>query len=500
MIELIRHNYNPKEILKNLIYFTVVLLRLPFSKPYLHTQKKMVKIKLRNKINALKYDINAAQKIYKKINNLHNLSIKLNVDTPEFYKWKSTAALFFGKYPQWKEGRIDYIKKQVSINKKFQKKIGKKILIIEPGSIISTIGQFFNLDAWIKSKILGFQDNEELILPLMPNFKKRIANPCLLDYFKKYINVIEDPDKAKLYYSFTDNSKCLFDEHIPCGDDIVPHTHASGTYIQSMWDSQNKEPLFKITDDHNERGKKILRQMGIKENDWFVTCHVREPFYKDRDDYRDSDISSFFLAFKEIVANGGWVIRMGDKSMSPIPKMNNVIDYATSEHKSDWMDIFLCASSAFMLGTSSGLTAVSYIFGRPIAMTNNLPTATTYLSKRDIFLPRLMQSLEDGRMLNLVELMTKPYNFGCYDGMYRNILKVKPLPNTDIEIQNLTAEMIKRVNDNIGYTEEEEKLQNNFKSLTAAREVMTGLPGFPIQCRIGKEFLKNNKRFLKEID
>ena len=133
-------------------------------------------------------------------------------------------------------------------------------------------------------------------------------------------------------------------------------------------------------------------------------------------------------------------------------------------------------------------------------MTNNLPTATTYLSKRDIFLPRLMQSLEDGRMLNLVELMTKPYNFGCYDGMYRNILKVKPLPNTDIEIQNLTAEMIKRVNDNIGYTEEEEKLQNNFKSLTAAREVMTGLPGFPIQCRIGKEFLKNNKRFLKEID
>ena len=121
--------------------------------------------------------------------------------------------------------------------------------------------------------------------------------------------------------------------------------------LRDMWEKNgatinftNEELVFAAL--HHDLGKVGNLEHDYylpQENDWFVTCHVREPFYKDRDDYRDSDISSFFLAFKEIVANGGWVIRMGDKSMSPIPKMNNVIDYATSEHKSDWMDIFLCA-------------------------------------------------------------------------------------------------------------------------------------------------------------
>ena len=126
-------------------------------------------------------------------------------------------------------------------------------------------------------------------------------------------------------------------------------------------------------------------------------------------------------------------------------------------------------------------------------MTNNLPTAATYLSKRDLVLPRLMQRLEDGRMLSLVELMTSPYSLGANDGMYTHINKVKTIPNTSLEIKNLTLEMLDRLDGTMKYSQEEELLQQDFKRKTADKEVMIGFPGFPIQCRIGNHFLKSHQ-------
>ena len=172
--------------------------------------------------------------------------------------------------------------------------------------------------------------------------------------------------------------------------------------------------------------------------------------------------------------------------------MNRVIDYAISEFKSDWMDIFLLADAKFILGCSSGPTTVAYAFGTPIVMTNNLPTAGTYLSKRDLFMPRLMQRLDNGKMISLVDSMTKPYNLAANDGMYRNIFKVKTIPNNNIEIKNITIEMLQRLDGSIKYSSADENLQSEFKKKTAEKEVMIGFPGFPIQCRLGNYFLQNN--------
>ena len=155
------------------------------------------------------------------------------------------------------------------------------------------------------------------------------------------------------------------------------------------------------------------------------------------------------------------------------------------------MDVYLCASCKFMLGTSSGLSTITYIFGKPIAMTNNLPTAATYLSKRDLFMPRLMQRLDNGKMISLVDSMTKPYNLAANDGMYRNIFKVKTIPNNNIEIKNITIEMLERLDGSIKYSAADENLQSEFKKKTAEKEVMIGFPGFPIQCRLGNYFLQN---------
>ena len=316
----------------------------------------------------------------------------------------------------------------------------------------------------------------------------------MFNYYKPYIEIIEDPQKAKYYYNKLKYCQAWHNIRIPSGDNHNPyHSHTSAVYVQSIWDKEGRKPLFELTEEHREKGEKVLRKMGLPKGSWFVTCHVREPHYKDKEDFRDSDINSYFEAFKEITKHGGWVIRIGDKSMKPLPDMPQVIDYAISEHKSDWMDVFLCASTKFMLGTSSGLSGVSYVFGVPIAMTNLMPTMCAYLTKKDVFIPRLMQSLEDGRMLSLIELMTSPYNLGANDGMYTHINKVRTIPNTSLEIKNLTLEMLGRLDGTMKYSQEEELLQEDFKRKTADKEVMIGFPGFPFQCRIGNYFLKNHK-------
>ena len=85
-----------------------------------------------------------------------------NFDVPQLYLWTSIAALSLGKKDQWINNRLEYIKRQSLITEKLHKK-ENNFLIIEPGLILNTIGTTFNLDAWIKSRILGFQKDHKLI-------------------------------------------------------------------------------------------------------------------------------------------------------------------------------------------------------------------------------------------------------------------------------------------------------------------------------------------------
>ena len=54
--------------------------------------------------------------------------------------------------------------------------------------------------------------------------------------------------------------------------------------------------------------------------------------------------------------------------------------------------------------------------------------------------------------------------------------------------------MLDRLEGIMKYSQEEEQLQKDFKEKTAAKEVMIGFPNFPIQCRIGNDFLKSHKQ------
>src|SRR3546814_3430723 len=97
---------------------------------------------------------------------------------------------------------------------------------------------------------------------------------------------------------------------------------------------------------------------------------------------RDARIADYRPAIEYLTASGGYVVRLGDRSMTRAEPQAGLVDYPFTEAKSDWMDIYLAARCRFHDGTSSGMSFVPLLFGRPALLTNWIPLAQDRKSTR----------------------------------------------------------------------------------------------------------------------
>jgi putative glycosyltransferase (TIGR04372 family) len=156
----------------------------------------------------------------------------------------------------------------------------------------------------------------------------------------------------------------------------MPHERVSTLdwdIVKAMdWPSQFAVPLaISIPKETASVGEKMLRDMGIESGDWFACLHVRESStWNDHDSVRDWNILSYIKLIQSVTSRGGWVIRMGDASMTPLPQMDGVIDYALSPWKTPSMDLFLLSSCRVYIGTQSGILETASLFDVPRLITN----------------------------------------------------------------------------------------------------------------------------------
>lgn len=429
---------------------------------------------------------------YKKIYFFKKIVISSGLQSPEFYYWLKSSDLIVLNFKNYYNNskKIFELQSNLLNNNNYE--------ILEPSFILQTIGSSFTVDALIKSIKLNLYPKRKIFLPINKKLKSEAQNLHLLNYYKKYIYLIDDDTTSKKIIKKIYNYRCWHNVTINIQNNFMPLSHPSCVFIEKKWKEKKYEPLFSLTKEDLINGKKILQKMGLSENSWYVIVHVRNSNFKGKEGFRDSKIEDFYESFDYITSRGGYIIRMGEKNLKPLPKIKNVLDYATSEFKSDFMDIFFCASAKFILGTSSGLSAISYIFGVPVAMTNYLPLATIYLGKQDIFLPRLMRFKNNNKYLTFNQLTSKPYTLGITDGMYTNLMGVETIPNTPDEIKELAREMYLKISKDITYSNEEKKLHEKFKKLTIKNVTLYGIEeSIPIQCQISNYFIKKHSNLLK---
>lgn len=321
-------------------------------------------------------------------------------------------------------------------------------------------------DSLIKSQILGKVPQCHTVLIAPPAMT---ANPALLKLWEKYFTVIRDESLIRqLRPLIRELGRPSWLGILP--DKSLAYTNFSISYLQYEWEQQGRAPLLSIPEDMRMRGRQILQKLGMPEDAWFVCLHVRQAGYKPEqrgdlfDQMRNADPLNYMNSIDQIAAAGGWVIRAGEPTMDPLPGTKNLIEYARSEFKSDWMDIFLCGECRFFLGGSGGIIGVPQLFHRPLIATDYPPGSIPLNNPCDIVCPQLLFSKKRNRLLTFNEMLSPPFAFtedlGVFD--QEGIVFVKNSPD---EILEATREMLEQSQGTLRYSKEDEELQQRFRTV-----------------------------------
>jgi len=171
--------------------------------------------------------------------------------------------------------------------------------------------------------------------------------------------------------------------------------------------------------------------------------------------------------------------------MRRIQPMEKVIDYAHLDARSDWMDVFLCASCKFFLGSASGLFHVASVFGKPSGVANQAPLSSVLqFGRNDVAIPKLLWSECNERHLTFPEVLSADAGNFRFTDLYEKH-RVRPVENTAEDIRDLALEMLERSQNRAVYTPEDEELQRRFKALMRPGHYSYG--GIN---RVGRDFLR----------
>lgn len=234
------------------------------------------------------------------------------------------------------------------------------------------------IDIYIKARKLGITPEVKAILPTRPEW---ISNRALLDYWRDQhadmLTILTDPDEVAAAEEAYGDCELLAEVYrLPDGRGL--HVQWAAPAIRNLWEKSGDGPLLKLRADHRELGRQWMHRHGAPEEAWFVALHFRESGYHEGGGWsynrlRDSRTGDYLDGIKAITDQGGWVVRLGDPSMTPLAPMENVIDYAVAEDRSDELDVFFCADARFVMAVASGPLSVAATFGTPVLGVNMFP-------------------------------------------------------------------------------------------------------------------------------
>ena len=346
---------------------------------------------------------------------------------------------------------------------------------------IFNIGHILAMECPIKASLLGWQPPRRWVVLAPPD---KVANQVYLDYYRPYCEeIITDPRRIQ---ELQPEAECL--EEFGYTSELH-NRHVSNRQawfrIEQQWEAEGRPPLLRLREEDNRRGQARLRQLGVPEGAWYVGLHVRETgFHQDSDQtHRNASIAACEQAIRSITARGGWVIRMGNPMMSRLKPMPQVIDYAHSGLRCDWMDVFLCGSMRFMIGTASGLTHVPATFGVPTISTNWTCICVAPWHGFDMYIPKLFWSEVKNRYLSLEESFSTGAGFALNDCFYRKT-QIRPVENDPEDINNVVVEMLDRL-DGRPYSAEDDALFNQWKAIAEPH-------GVTCLSRVSSSFVKRH--------
>jgi putative glycosyltransferase (TIGR04372 family) len=284
-----------------------------------------------------------------------------------------------------------------------------------------------------------------------------------------------------------------------------------------------KYQVLDFTTEEEIYGKKMLSKFGLKDEDKFVCLLVRDGAYqlkkisaRYRDwhyhDYRHTDIDKFILAAEELAKRGYYIFRMGVIVEKPFNSKNpKIIDYANSNLRSDFMDIYLGAKCSFCISTGSGFQDLPRLFRKPVALME-IPLGSLYVHHEKFLLITKHHILKkEKRKLSLSEIFSHGVAYAENTEIFEQ-KGIELVDNTPDEIKDLAIEMVENFECKKKSNPEDEELQEIFRSLYAfnvkrfncndsmpkpADSNFASIINGQIKSRFSTKFLRENKNWLR---
>ena len=175
------------------------------------------------------------------------------------------------------------------------------------------------------------------------------------------------------------------------------------------WDNQHENYLdIEITEQSNEKCNNIFQRLGYRNRE-FVCLHARQGGYKGDHFFNllNVNISNFIKAIKEICEREILVFRLGDSTMTRLPKIKNLIDYPFSNYKSAEMDNFLIKNCKFFIcGPSGPMDSGRFIHKTKMLFHNCYNLFDMPFNTGDMCLMRPLYSKSKQKYLSLEEIYT----------------------------------------------------------------------------------------------
>ncbi|OAN45372.1 TIGR04372 family glycosyltransferase [Magnetospirillum moscoviense] len=316
-------------------------------------------------------------------------------------------------------------------------------------NLLTSIGIIGTLDIYIKGRELGMLPPGRAVMLLD---KSEVVNRYWLDRFAPFIDIITDKDEIARLAPLSPPLEDFLTATMRVNGKHVWNNHAFAQILR-RWEDEGREPLLTLPDEDLAEGWRQLQTLGPKPGDWYVCLHVRDdgfkretadPLNKGLTNTNNADIATYRQAIEHITSLGGWVLRMGAPESAPIPfQVDRLVDYAKSPVRSQFMDVFLCGTCRFYIGTSSGLAHVPPCFGVKGVLTNWTPPYARPVYN-NLFLPKLMRWQGQDRPMTFAESWRKPHG-QCFRPEVYNTLGMELVNNDSQDIADAVAEMIERL-------------------------------------------------------
>lgn len=342
------------------------------------------------------------------------------------------------------------------------------------------------VDCFLKARALGELPQRKWFLLAPP---RQVANIHLMLYWRAHVPVVTDRFACVLLGAMSRWLLMRYDvSHY-----VLKLNATQDIYrLNALWGRQ--QSLLALTGSDITWSESVLSELGLPEGAWFVCVHVREPGFSPADEaahaHRNGDPHAVLPAVAEVVRRGGWCIRMGDPSMSRLPGVPGLIDYAHHPLRAPRLDIVLCARARFFLGNSSGLALVSSVFGVPSVLVNMIPLSALAPLPVDLSIPKLLRADREARLLRFDEILRSPVGDFRYAKRFSDA-GFTPVENDAEDILAIVCEMLDRIAGRFEETPDDKVLQQRFMDL-----LRPGHYSYGAASRVGAAFLRKYRHLL----